>query len=388
MDSWLMSRHEAVSWNANGERGRKNICQGTWFEFVAICCDFGLSRIWHCQKRQSLSVEMAKAWFPATAMRTVYSAFSGETLTVVDDCTEKTTREIKQAVAVQTGIPRFRQRFLLESGPREILDEEPVASAVKVQLVVLEFELPEAEEDQRMIDACLQNDPQTLENLLQHPRTPNVTDADGKTLLHHAAENGHMESMGLLLEAGADKDLATLDTGATALHLAFQNAQAEVVRLLIEARADSNRARTDTGETPMYLAVSYGFIAKIVQLCLSRLGLTAAKPELTLEQHQSFARPRVATLNLFDCWLRLRLTVTKPDLIREKHQSSVGPRPDMSDVKIVRLLVDAAADTNKARTDTGESPMHVAAQNAKLGLRQWVSLTVSSLCQLKNQSLY
>ena len=57
-----------------------------------------------------------------------------------------------------------------------------------------------------MIDACLQNHPQTLENLLQRPRTPNVTDADGKRLVHHAAENGHMESMRLLLEAGATKD--------------------------------------------------------------------------------------------------------------------------------------------------------------------------------------
>ena len=269
---------------------------------------------------------MAKAWFPATAMRTVYSAFSGETLTVVDDCTEKTTREIKQAVAVQTGIPRFRQRFLLESGPREMLDEEPVASAVKVQLVVLEFELPEAEEDQRMIDACLQNDPQTLENLLQHPRTPNVTDADGKTLLHHAAENGHMESMGLLLEAGADKDLATLDTGATALHLAFQNAQAEVVRLLIEARADSNRARTDTGETPMYLAVGYGFIAKIVQL------LIKARADSSKAWTDTGATP-------------------------------IFRAAESGNIELVRLLIEAAADSNKARSDTGETPIFCGTEN-------------------------
>lgn len=46
-----------------------------------------------------------------------------------------------------------------------------------------------------------------LERLLQHPRNPNVRDTAGDTPLHHAAEEGHVESMLLLLEVGAERDV-------------------------------------------------------------------------------------------------------------------------------------------------------------------------------------
>ena len=63
----------------------------------------------------------------------------------------------------------------------------------------------------------------------------------GATALILAAQSGHVEVVRLLLEAGADKDVAD-DDGATALMEAAYRGHVEVVRLLLEAGADKDMA--------------------------------------------------------------------------------------------------------------------------------------------------
>ena len=50
-----------------------------------------------------------------------------------------------------------------------------------------------------------------------------------------AAENGHLEAVRLLLEAGADKDATTTD-GATALSIAADKGHLEVVRVIAASK--------------------------------------------------------------------------------------------------------------------------------------------------------
>ena len=71
--------------------------------------------------------------------------------------------------------------------------------------MVLEF-FPPDEETQKMIVASRDNDVVALEQLLQRPRNPNEANQDGKTALFHAAEQGHVQPVELLLEAGAKTD--------------------------------------------------------------------------------------------------------------------------------------------------------------------------------------
>ena len=52
------------------------------------------------------------------------------------------------------------------------------------------------------------------------PKIPNKQRLQVETTFLFAACNDHADSAGLLIEAGVDKDLATLEAGATAL--AFQ----------------------------------------------------------------------------------------------------------------------------------------------------------------------
>ena len=297
-------------------------------------------------------------------MCTVYSALSGATLTVMHDCAGKTGKEVKQFVAAQIGISRFRQRFLVEDGSSEIQDEEILASAAKVQLVLLEFELPEAEEDQRMMLASFDNDAQTLETLLQRPRDPNVADDIGKTPLHYAAANGHIKPMRMLLEAGdtkdardtqaagwtpfllaawrghvdsvsflieagVDKDFETLNKGKTALHLAARHGHLEVVHLLIQAGLDMDRARRDNGATPMFMAAVFGNVEVVQSLIDAR------------------ADSNKATTDHFGA-------------------TPMYIAADKGNVKVVQLLIEAGADSNKARIDTGATPMFVAAEKGHI----------------------
>ena len=59
-----------------------------------------------------------------------------------------------------------------------------------------------------------------------------------------AAGNNRKSVAQMLLEAGADKDLAN-DDGFTAVFIAFEHGHLEVVRLLLESGADRDLARND-----------------------------------------------------------------------------------------------------------------------------------------------
>ena len=66
----------------------------------------------------------------------VCSAVSGETLAFLDAVEEKSAKAVKQALALRLGVPRFRQRLLLDDGSE--IEGEVCAS--RVQLVILDFE--------------------------------------------------------------------------------------------------------------------------------------------------------------------------------------------------------------------------------------------------------
>lgn len=86
-------------------------------------------------------------------MCSVYSAVSGEVLAVVDKYEGKTAKAIKQSVAAQMGVTRFRQRFFLEDGCGIEDDEVLTSEPVKIQLVLLDF-LPARRRGRSKDDSC------------------------------------------------------------------------------------------------------------------------------------------------------------------------------------------------------------------------------------------
>eukprot|EP00435_Cladocopium_sp_Y103_P016477 s426_g4.t1 len=186
---------------------------------------------------------------------------SGETLTVLeDDLQGQTAKAVKKVLAAKVGISRFKQRLFVEDGSREIQDDETLDPApLKIQLVVLEFYPPEDEETQKIISASQENNLVALEQLLQQPRNPNEADKDGKTPLFHAAEQGHVQSMELLLEAGAKTDEPEFVRGQTPMFAAARNNHLTTVRFLVEVGAAKDHAAND-GATPLLLAARFGHL--------------------------------------------------------------------------------------------------------------------------------
>lgn len=84
----------------------------------------------------------------------------------------------------------------------------------------------------------------------------NARDRNGNTPLHEAAANGKVETLKLLIEAGADLN-ARDDTGMTPLHAAAMWDRRETIDALIDAGADME-AVDDFGDTPFLTAAVFG----------------------------------------------------------------------------------------------------------------------------------
>jgi len=88
------------------------------------------------------------------------------------------------------------------------------------------------------------------------PRLLRVKDADGKTLLRHAVENGNLATAKYLIDRGVYVDDGTR-SGYTPLHAAAYQGYLDMAQLLLNAGASVN-ARTNRGHTPLHLAASRG----------------------------------------------------------------------------------------------------------------------------------
>jgi ankyrin repeat protein len=103
---------------------------------------------------------------------------------------------------------------------------------------------------------------QTL--LAAHPALLNAKDPVQSTLLHHAAGFGTLETMKLLLESGAEVNVANR-RGSSPLHWAIHD-EAKV-RLLLSRGANVN-VKQSQGRTPLYLAALLGDGHAILRLLL------------------------------------------------------------------------------------------------------------------------
>jgi ankyrin repeat protein len=85
-----------------------------------------------------------------------------------------------------------------------------------------------------------------------------VTNNRGRTPLHLATDNNHIEIVRILLDSGADPSLAN-DGGWTALHIAADKGHEDIVDLLLRRGVDIN-AETKLGETPLHWAAWNGHL--------------------------------------------------------------------------------------------------------------------------------
>ncbi len=106
------------------------------------------------------------------------------------------------------------------------------------------------------LEAAWSGDSGTLSWFLDKGGQVNLTDDEGRTLLHYAAGSGSEAAVRLLLERGADVE-ASNEEEATPLHAAAESGSPGAVLLLLKAGAWVDDVMDD-GRTPLYLAGSAG----------------------------------------------------------------------------------------------------------------------------------
>ncbi|CAE6944962.1 ANKRD50 [Symbiodinium natans] len=223
---------------------------------------------------------------PAAQMVCVRMA-SGEDLAVIPCKELSTVRALKEKLQALCGVPRFRQRLLLDG--RSLGDEVKLQEPADLQLVLVSFfEASDAQQQdfataiangfQRQVEEalCLPQDPNcTFEQIKSFPATPlniaaayghvgvmrlllearaivnNLPNSSASPLLL-AARVGQQKAIRLLLNAGARADTTDSDQ-RTALWYASRLGDPRNVRLLLEAKANPS-TRDREGKTPLHMA--------------------------------------------------------------------------------------------------------------------------------------
>jgi ankyrin repeat protein len=109
-----------------------------------------------------------------------------------------------------------------------------------------------AQEGGELLAAVNEGDYDRVVQLIDKGASFDVTDEDGETLLHIAAERGHDRIAALLVEKGLDVNARNND-GGTPLHKAAGMGDFETTSMLVEHGADV-RAVSEYKDTPLHRA--------------------------------------------------------------------------------------------------------------------------------------
>jgi ankyrin repeat protein len=85
-----------------------------------------------------------------------------------------------------------------------------------------------------------------------------IARSNGKTALHSAARNGHLEVLKALLEKEPEITKRIDRKGQTALHMAVKGQSSEVVEVLIMADPSSVNMVDNKSNTPLHIATRKG----------------------------------------------------------------------------------------------------------------------------------
>ncbi|XP_045487539.1 E3 ubiquitin-protein ligase MIB1 [Pieris rapae] len=179
----------------------------------------------------------------------------------------------------------------------------------------------------------------------------------GHTALQAAAQNGHVEVIKKLIEAGADADAEDRDGDRAAHHAAFGDEPA-ALKALAAAGADLN-ARNRSGQTPLHMAVNRGHLGVVRTLLLLGVhpSLQDSDGDTPLLDAISKKRDEILTLLLDH---GADMTLTNNNGFNALHHAALRGIPSAMKIMLSKLprpwIVDAAKDD-------GYTALHLAALN-------------------------
>ena len=204
--------------------------------------------------------------------------------------------------------------------------------------------------------------------------SPAVVDSSGWNALHHAADHGHHDVVKCLLtETSLDIELRDTD-GWTALHCAAYAGRSVVVQMLLGAKADPNAVDNENGWSPVHYAAGKGHVTTVRTLVDGHAIPTLAGRQGVTPLHRAALRNHMSVM-------RYLLDEASVFLMQRDENGAtplhVAAREGHSNA--VRVLLDRCADGSKprvseapdtasalrARSALGMTPIHSAAASGK-----------------------
>jgi ankyrin repeat protein len=201
---------------------------------------------------------------------------------------------------------------------------------------------------------------------------------DGFTPLHIAADHGHAGIVSMLVEAaGVDLNAALTDgkdAGLTPLFIAARDNRLDVMKLRMAAGADVDIACVDDGFaplhsdgfTPLHIAAEEGHTGVVTLLLAAGADVNKVRFDDRTPLHKAAydGRAGVVSTLLEDAGVDLNAALAADGQI-------AGGTPYVAAqqyrLAVVKLLLAAGADVNKARVD-GRTPLQEAAYKVRVGV--------------------
>ncbi|KAM9454386.1 caskin-1 [Clarias gariepinus] len=223
--------------------------------------------------------------------------------------------------------------------------------------------------DQELLQAVKTEDLLTAQRLLQRPKqgkskllgsakriNVNFQDTDGFSALHHAALNGNMELIALLLESQAVVDIKD-HKGMRPLHYAAWQGKCEPMKMLLKAGSSVN-SQSDEGQIPLHLSSQHGHYdgSEMLLQHQSNPCIRDHAGKTPLDLACEFGRVSVVQLLLSSnmCAAMLEPKPSDPNGISPLHLAAKNGHID-----IIKLLIQAGIDINR-QTKSGTA-LHEAA---------------------------
>uniref|UniRef100_A0A3P9HYS1 CASK interacting protein 1 n=1 Tax=Oryzias latipes TaxID=8090 RepID=A0A3P9HYS1_ORYLA len=244
--------------------------------------------------------------------------------------------------------------------------------------------------DQELLQAVKTEDLLTVQKLLQRPGKAkllgstkkvnvNFQDTDGFSPLHHAALNGNLELISLLLESQAAVDIRD-QKGMRPLHYAAWQGKAEPMKMLLKSGSSVN-GQSDEGQIPLHLSAQHGHydVSEMLLQHQSNPCIVDNAGKTPLDLACEFGRVGVVQLLLSSNMCAALLEPKKGDTTDPNGTSPLHLAAKNGHIDIIRLLIQAGIDINrqtKAGTALHEAALCGKTEVVRLLLESGINATV------------
>eukprot|EP00435_Cladocopium_sp_Y103_P054159 s606_g17.t1 len=210
------------------------------------------------------------------------------------------------------------------------------------------------------MSACAGDLLDEVEEHLQRPQDPDVSDINGRRAIHFAAANGHRECVRLLAEAGANREAADKVCGATPLHLACLAGHPKMVSLLLELGAQTDLVSREDGSTPLHwvteTACREGSLEVLRLLLEAKAQTCKARRDGSTAMHLVSSEGR---LNMLRLLLDFRAEV---DVVNGDGATPMHLAAQDGHLEVAEALLRAGAEKDHCKIGTGATPLHLATE--------------------------